>query len=84
MFFTLENIGDNNEGFHMHFLLWVRPSAKDEVKNFTESHLRGKGNRLFANTHMVKYDPTKGRVAYMPRELLHNNVSVDFFTHNLM
>jgi hypothetical protein len=85
MFYTLENNGDNNAGFHMHFLLWVSPSAKDEVKNFTESHFRGKGNRLFANTHMVKYDPTKGGVAYMLKELhLHNNDSVDFFTHNII
>jgi hypothetical protein len=85
MFYTLENNGDNNAGFHMHFLLWVSPSAKEEVKKFTESHFRGKGNRLFANTDMVKYDPTKGGVAYMLKELhRHNNDSVDFFTHNII
>lgn len=84
MFYTMENNGEANTGFHMHFLLWVSTSIKDEVKSFTESHFRGKGQRLFANTHMVKYDPTQGAVQYMLKELhLHNNDSVDLLTHNL-
>jgi hypothetical protein len=84
MFFTLENDGDPNAGFHMHFLIWVSSPDKAGTKSFTESHFRGKGGRMFANTHMVKYDPTQGGIAYMLKELhLHNNDSVDFYMHNL-
>lgn len=84
LFYSLENGGDANEGFHMHFVLWVSTDDKDGVKRFTESHYRGNGEQPYANTHMVKYDPTKGGIAYMLKELhQHDNDSVDFLTHNL-
>jgi hypothetical protein len=84
LFYTLESGINPNEGFHMHFVLWISTNDKNGVKNFTESHFRGNGERPYANTQMVKYDPKKGGIPYILKEIhKHDNDTVDFLTHNL-
>lgn len=83
LFYSLENALNKLDGYHIHFIIWVNHENKSDIKKFTESHFRGKSNKEYANTLMMKYDPNKGGIAYILKEINTHEDSTDFLKKNL-
>lgn len=80
LFFTTESNVDT--GYHSHFILWFDNEVSQPVRNVFETHFRGKGTSVFGNTWIEPYDPEKGGVGYILKEIHRNIDGYDFLTKN--
>jgi hypothetical protein len=61
---------------HAHFLLWLDADDKTAIKQFTKHNLRVKSNNQTVNTYVERFNPEKGGVAYILKEI---NLNPDGF-----